>query len=84
MGRAISARYRGQGTEGGVAPSTDLQDNIGLAIAPSKKLAKVKSVKDKDAEHGFGPQQDDAPVDVQNGQVVKLPSKPEKGPEKPH
>lgn len=55
-------------------PWFDLYDEGKGDIAPSAVLAGVKSVKEKDAEHGFTPQQDDAPVGLLPGQVVHLPS----------
>jgi hypothetical protein len=42
-------------------------------VAPSPTLAGVESVKDKDQELGFAPQQDDSTVPVPAGQVVALP-----------
>jgi hypothetical protein len=41
-------------------------------VEPPPVLAGVKSVKQKDAEHGFGPQQDDLSVVVSPGKIVKL------------
>ncbi len=51
-------------------PWFELFDEEKGVVAPSKTLAGVKSVQGKDAEHGFAPQQDDAPVTVPVAQVV--------------
>lgn len=53
-------------------PWFDLYDEGKGDVAPSPVLAGVKSVQEKDAEHGFAPQQDDAPVVLSPGQVVPL------------
>ena len=55
-------------------PWFDLYDEGKGDIAPSVVLAGVKSVKEKDAEHGFAPLQDDAPVALPPGLVVHLSS----------
>jgi len=41
-------------------------------VAPSEKLARVKSVKEVDKEEGSGPKQDDTPVEVTGKQVKKI------------
>jgi len=41
-------------------------------VKPSKRLKKLKSVKELDAEHGFGALQDDTPVELKPSQVVKI------------
>jgi hypothetical protein len=41
-------------------------------VAGGEALAEVSSVKEKDAEHGFTPQQDDEPVAVDPGTIVEL------------
>jgi hypothetical protein len=51
-------------------PWFDLYDEHLGDVAPSDTLAGVKSVKELDADKGFGPQQDDRPVSVPD-EVVK-------------
>lgn len=53
-------------------PWFDLYDEEKGDVPSSKKLSKVKSVKEMDKEKGFEPQQDDKTVKVPNKQVVKL------------
>lgn len=53
-------------------PWFELYDEEKGDVAPSGKLAKVKSVKQMDKKKGFGPQQDDGAVAVGKGQVKKL------------
>ena len=53
-------------------PWFDLYDEGKGDVAPSKVLAGVQSVKQKDAALGFAPQQDDEAVLVPEGQVVKI------------
>lgn len=53
-------------------PWFDLYDEAIPDVEPAEALANVKSVKAVDAEKGFGSQQDDAPVDVPDEQVVVL------------
>ena len=55
-------------------PWFDLYDEHLGDLDPSDELADVKSVKEKDADHGFTAQQDDAAVDVPAGQLVELSS----------
>jgi len=50
-------------------PWFDLGDEGKGDVAASKTLAGVKSVKEMDAEKGFGTQQDDGTVEVKAGQV---------------
>lgn len=61
-------------------PWFDLYDESKGDVEPSKTLAKVKSVKEMDAEKGFTGQQDDSSVEVPDGQVHKYkapqPAKP--------
>jgi hypothetical protein len=53
-------------------PWFDLYDEAQADVEPSGKLAGVTSVKEKDKEHGFGPQQDDSSVEVPEQQTKKL------------
>jgi hypothetical protein len=46
-------------------------------LDPSAELAGVQSVKEKDADHGFTPQQEDSTVEVPTGQLVGLSSSDE-------
>jgi hypothetical protein len=60
-------------------PWFDLYDeHLGDIDAPDA-LKNVKSVKEMDAEKGFGPQQDDSSVDVPDDQVIKY-KMPKKNP----
>jgi hypothetical protein len=54
-------------------PWFDIYDEDKGDIRASKTLNGVKSVKEMDEEKGFGPQQDDRPVEVPPGQVKHLP-----------
>jgi hypothetical protein len=58
-------------TEAGL-PWFDLYDERKGDVPASSVLAGVKSVKEKDAEHGFAAQQDDEPVEVPAEKVNKL------------
>ena len=58
-------------TERGL-PWFDLYDEDKGDLSPSDELAKVKSVKEMDEEKGFGSQQDDASIDIGDGQVKTL------------
>ena len=60
-------------------PWYDLYDEHLGDVEPSEVLAGVKSVKEMDAEKGFGPQQDDDPVDVPDHLVHKAHVKTPKG-----
>ena len=53
-------------------PWFDRYDEARGDLPPSEALAGVKGVKEIDQAHGFGPQQDDAPVDIPPGQVTVL------------
>lgn len=48
-------------------------------LRPADILAGIRSVKELDAQRGFGPQQDDTPVAVPEGQVHTLGKSPNKG-----
>lgn len=52
-------------------PWSDLYDEKLGDIEIPDALTKVKTVKEMDKEKGFGPQQDDTSVEVQDDQVVK-------------
>jgi hypothetical protein len=60
-------------------PWFDLYDESMDSIAAPEALQNVQSIKEKDAEHGFTPQQDDEPVDVPEDQIVKyeMPDDPD-------
>lgn len=45
-------------------------------LAASSILSKVKAVKEMDEEKGFGPHQDDSPVEIKPGYVKTLGSDP--------
>lgn len=53
-------------------PWFDLYDEDEGDVAPSRTLAKVKSVKQMDKKKGIGGQQDDSAAEVGEGQVWKL------------
>ena len=53
-------------------PWFQLYDEEKGDIEASDALAGIKTVKEKDEEHGFGPQQDDDPVDVDQSQVIGI------------
>jgi hypothetical protein len=57
-------------------PWFDLYDSDRGDLEAAKAFEKVKSVKEKDAEHGFGDQQDDQPVKLLDGSVVTLGAVP--------
>lgn len=68
----ISARTY---TEYGL-PWFDLYDEAKGDVAAPTALAGVKSIKEKDQEHGFTGQQDDGPVALAPGQTVTLGKSP--------
>ena len=53
-------------------PWFDLYDEGKGDVAPSKKLSKVKSVKEMDKKNGLTPQQDDTSVKIPDEQIKKL------------
>jgi len=53
-------------------PWFDLYDEDKDDLKPSKKLGKVKSIKDMDAGKGLSPQQDDTTVEISKEQVMTL------------
>ena len=53
-------------------PWFELYDEDRKDLEAAQAFEKVRTVKQKDAEHGFKPQQDDEPVAVPDQQVVKL------------
>ncbi len=59
-------------------PWFDLYDEAKGDVASSKKLSKVKSVKQMDKKKGFSPQQDDTSIKIPDGQVKKLKSEKDK------
>jgi hypothetical protein len=59
----MSARY-------GLARFDVYDDKMGDIAAPDVRK-KVKSVKEKDQEKGFTPQQDDGPVEISGDKVIK-------------
>ena len=54
-------------------PWYDLYDEHMADTGAPQNLQDVKSIKEMDAAKGFAPQQDDTPVDVPDGQVIKYP-----------
>jgi hypothetical protein len=69
----VTARtYTGHGL-----PWFDLYDDTLGDISAPDALKKVKTVKEKDAEKGFGSQQDDEPVEVPEDKVIKYKMNPD-------
>ena len=60
-------------------PWFDLYDDKLEDISASDVLKNIKSVKEKDQEKGFTPQQDDEPVDVPEDKVIKYKMDPDEG-----
>jgi hypothetical protein len=52
-------------------PWFELYDEGRGDLRRSRELERVRSVREKDAENGFGPQQDDSSVAVDEGQVLR-------------
>jgi hypothetical protein len=53
-------------------PWFDLYDETQSDIAAAEKLAKVKSIKEKDIERGMATQEDELPVQIDQAQIKKL------------
>lgn len=60
-------------------PWFDLYDDKLGDISAPDTLKKVKTVKEKDQEKGFGHQQDDEPVEVPDDKVIKYKMDPDEG-----
>ena len=60
-------------------PWFDLYDDKLEDISAPDALRNVRSVKEKDEEKGFKPQQDDEPVDVPEDKVIKYKMDPDEG-----
>lgn len=60
-------------------PWFDLYDDKLGDISAPDTLKKVKTVKEKDQEKGFGHQQDDEPVEVPEDKVIKYKMDPDEG-----
>lgn len=58
-------------------PWFDVYDEQRADISASDALSGVKSIKEMDEAKGFGPQQDDSPVDIADDQIVNYPVEPD-------